>query len=305
VIKKIALTVFSLLLCSYCFAQHSDESGNLKQLNFYQDSLKKLGHALINNENELERKNANYKFLSTLASALKTPNSFLFPFDSVKAITLVNSPDNKFRIFTWHIAFDDGSYRFYGAVQLNTGGSLKLFPLGDYTPMIKNPEDTITDNTKWYGAQYYTIIPVYAAKPYYVLLGWKGNNDKSTKRVIDVISFQNDKVALGMPIFDGNKKKRDRVVFEYTRQTSMHLKYVPEQHLIVFDHLAPPDKKMKDRPETYGADFTYDGYRLKDGRWEYVDNLDMRNVPEERDEQQYVDPKKQAELDRQSLKKGN
>src|ERR1700761_7408971 len=91
VIKKIALTIFSLLLCSYCFAQHSDESGNLKQLNFYQDSLKKLGHALINNENELERKNANYKFLSTLASALKTPNSFLFPFDSVKAITLVNS----------------------------------------------------------------------------------------------------------------------------------------------------------------------------------------------------------------------
>jgi hypothetical protein len=304
VIKNLALTVFSVLLCCHSFAQHSDNTGNLKQLNFYQDSLKHLGNTLINNDNELERKNANYQFLKTLVTALKTPNSFLFPFDSVKAVTLINSPDNKFRIFTWHIAFDDGSYRFYGAVQLNTGGNLKLYPLGDFTPMIKNPEDTVTDNTKWFGAQYYTIIPVYGAKPYYVLLGWKGNTDKSTKKVIDVISFQNEKVTLGMPIFDGNKKKRERVVFEYTRQASMLLRYVPAEHLIVFDNLAPPDKKMKDRPETYGPDLSYNGYRLKEGRWEYVDNLDMRNVPEDRDEQ-YVDPKKQAELDRQSLKKGN
>ena len=48
-----------------------------------------------------------------------------------------------------------------------------------------------------------------------------------------------------MPVFDGNGKTRKRIVFEYTRQASMLLKYDDDQHLIVFDHLSPPDKKLK------------------------------------------------------------
>ena len=48
--------------------------------------------------------------------------------------------------------------------------------------------------------------------------------------------------------------------------------------------------QSKDKPETYGPDLTYNGYRLKDGKWEYVDNMDMRNVPNEQDEN-YIDPK--------------
>jgi hypothetical protein len=72
--------------------------------------------------------------------------------------------------------------------------------------------------------------------------------------------------------------------------------------LIVFDHLSPPDPKLKNQHDTYGPDLSYDGYKLKNGRWEYVDNLDMRNVPQSRDAD-YVDPKKQAEIDRQRAAK--
>ncbi|MES2375129.1 MAG: hypothetical protein V4553_01045 [Bacteroidota bacterium] len=289
-LRRSFLFIFAVLFCSQAFAQHSDDGGNLKQLNFFQDSLKNLGNTFIHNTNDLERKNANYQFIKTLVVALKTPNSFAFPFDSLKTITLTKSPDNKFRIFSWHIANDDGSYRFYGAIQLNSNSELKLYGLSDYSPLIKNPEDTVADNRSWFGAQYYTIIPVQSTVPYYVLLGWKGHTDRSTKKVIEVLSFQNDKPVFGLPVFTGNNKTRKRVVFEYTRQASMLLKYIPSQHLIVFDNLAPPDKKSKDRPETYGPDLTYNGYRLKDGKWEYADNLDMRNVPNEQDEN-YIDPK--------------
>ena len=97
-----------------------------------------------------------------------------------------------------------------------------------------------------------------------------------------------------MGVFDGNAKTRKRVVFEYTRQASMLLRYVPEQNLIVFDHLSPPDPKMKNKPETYGPDLSYDGYKLKNGRWQFVEGLDMKNVPDSRD-QDYIDPKKQKE----------
>lgn len=258
----------------------------------YRDSLVRLGKQIINNPEELERKNANYNFIKTLIAALKLPNSFQLKFDTVKAITITNSPDNRFRIFTWHVMNDDGSYRFYGTIQMNTAnGALLLHPLGDYSPMMKDAEDTVTDNTQWYGAQYYQIIPVNAANPYYVLLGWKGNTPKSTKKVIEVLYFKDGKPVLGMPVFMSKTGVHDRVVFEYTRQASMLLKFEPDRNLIVFDHLAPPDKRMKDKPETYGPDLTYDGYKLTDGKWRLVENLEMRNTATAADDQ-YIDPKK-------------
>ena len=289
VIKRSALVFFLIALAGRAFAQQIGAE-NIKQLNFYQDSLTHLGRTFINDQNDLARKNANYQFIKTLVAALRVPHSFDFPFDSVKTITTTKSPDDKFRIFSWHVANDDGSYRFYGAIQMNTAGPLKLYGLEDYTPLIKDAEDTVSDNRTWFGAQYYTIIPVSGSRPYYVMLGWKGNNDKSTKKVIEALSFQNDKPVFGMPVFDGNGKRRKRVVFQYARQASMLLKYIPSEHLIVFDNLAPPDKKSKDLPETYGPDLSYNGYKLKNGEWVYQDNLDMRNVPNEQDES-YVDPK--------------
>jgi len=292
------------ILPLFVFAQHSDESGRIKQLQNYEDSLSSLGKKMINDDTEMERINSNRAFIKTLVSALKIPNSFLYPFDSVKSVSIINSPDNRFRIISWPIIYDDGSYRFYGTIQINTGGNLKMFPLNDYSPELKNPEDSITDNRKWFGAEYYRIIPVYSPKLYYVLLGWKGNTVKSTKKVIEVLSFKDDKAVLGLPVFEGNGKTRKRVIFEYTRQASMLLRYVPDQNLIVFDHLSPPDPKLKNQRDTYGPDLSYDGYKLKDGKWIYVENLDMRNVPDNHDAN-YIDPKKQAEIDRANAKKDN
>ncbi|MCJ8209930.1 hypothetical protein MUY27_09430 [Mucilaginibacter sp. RS28] len=264
------------------------------QFPVYRDSLKHLGLKMVNHPEELERKNANYNFIRTLISTLKLPGSYQFQFDSVKAITTVNSPDQRFRIFTWHVMNDDGSYRFYGAIQMNTGkGGLKLYPLGDYSPFMKNPQDTVTDNGKWYGAQYYQVIPVGETNPYYVLLGWKGYTPKSTKKVIEVLSFPDNsgKLVFGAPVFIDKGPVKNRVVFQYTRQASMLLKYDPTSRLIVFDHLAPPDKRLKDQPDTYGPDLTYDAYRLRNGKWQFEENVDMRNAASATDEQ-YIDPKK-------------
>jgi hypothetical protein len=302
--KKILLLILTAIVPLLVSAQHSDDSGNIKKLLSYQDSLEYFGKKFVNDDTEMERMNANVEFIKTLVKALKVPHSFNFPFDSVKSVRIENSPDSRFRIITWFIQYDDGSYRFYGTVQMNTGEKLLMHPLEDYSPLIKHPEDTVTDNTKWYGAQYYKIIPVYTnINPYYVLLGWKGNTIKSTKKVIEVLSFNKQGLPVfGMPVFDGNGKTRKRIVFEYARQVSMLLKYEPEQHLIVFDHLSPPDKKLKDKPESFGPDLSYSGYRIKNGRWEFADNLDMRNIPNNHDAD-YVDPKKQAEIDKATTTK--
>jgi hypothetical protein len=298
---------FGIVLIFTCFflksfAQHSDETTDQQRLQHYEDSLVILGKKFVNDTNETNRKNANYAFIKILVNALKVPNSFLHPFDSVKMVSIMNSPDNRFRIFSWPVEANNGTYRFYGTIQMNTGGSLLMYPLADYSPLMKDPEDTITGSKGWYGAEYYRIIPVYSPKLYYVLLGWKGNNILTTKKVIEVLSFKDNKPVFGYPAFEGNGKIRKRVVFEYTRQASMLLRFVPDEDLIVFDHLSPPDPRQKNQFDMYGPDLSYDGYKLKNGKWVYVENLDMRNIPESRDDN-LVDPKKQAAADRAAAAK--
>ncbi|MGZ3836906.1 MAG: hypothetical protein ACXVB0_25540, partial [Mucilaginibacter sp.] len=156
--RRLLATIFLLLMYCMASAQHSDESGNIQKLTAYQDSLIDLGNKLINYDIEAERMNANAGFIKMLVKALKVPHSFNFGFDSLRAVKILNSPDNRFRFITWHLQFDDGSYRYFGTVQMNTGDRLLMYPLSDYSPFIKKPEDTITDNKRWYGAQYYDII---------------------------------------------------------------------------------------------------------------------------------------------------
>jgi hypothetical protein len=300
--KLLLLLLITGCSCSRLHAQRYNTPDQLNQLRPIQDSLIKLGKQIINNENDLERKNANYAFIRTLVKALRVPNSYAYNFDSLKTVSILRSPDDKFRIFSWFVMNEDGSYRFYGTLQMNTGGKLQLFPLEDYSPVLKNPEDSVTDNHKWFGAEYYKIIPVNSATPYYVLLGWKGHTVKSTKKVIEALHFKNGQPVFGMPVFTGNKKVRNRVVFEYNRQASMLLRHVPEQHLIVFDHLAPPDERLKTQPEMYGPDLTYDGYKLLNGKWIFKDNMDMRNIPAPNDIE-LVDPKIQARKDRSLIPK--
>lgn len=289
---KTGLFILLMLVTLRGFSQHSDAKPVSKQLRPYEDSLVKLGKTLINNENDVDRKNANYRFIKTLVSALKITGSYNYGFDSVKAFSILKSPDNKFRIFSWHVMNQDGSYRFYGSIQFNSP-QLKLYPLEDYTAFLKNPADTVTSNRKWFGAQYYTIVPVYDKKPYYLLLGWKGNNVKTTKKVIEVLSFNEDHTPVfGGDVFAGGEMGgKKRIVFEYTRNASMMMRYVSAKNMIVFDHLAASDAKMKGKNEFYGPDMSYDGLQLKSGKWAYLSDLKLENVPTG-NEDLYNDPRK-------------
>ena len=291
-----------LLICCLFFFLFTKALGqpsgnnNQQQLIAFQDSLKQISYKMVNDSIEPERYNASYKLIKTLLTALKTPYSFDFTFDSVKSISIQSSSDKRFRIFSWHVMNNDGSYRYYGTIQMNKpDGKLELLPLIDYTSVFKNPSDSITTNDKWFGAQYYKIIPVLnnVPIPYYVLLGWKGNTIKSTKKIIEILYFKDGKAHFGMPVFDGDPDnlKKKRIIFEYDRRASMFLNYEPTTNTIVFDHLAPPDPQLKGKFELYGPDFSYDGFKLVNGRWKFVQDLELKNNPTDQDDN-FNDPKK-------------
>ncbi len=293
--QVVLICSLSLFLVAQALGQPSGNK-NQQQLMAFQDSLKQISYKMVNDSIEPERYNASFKLIKTLVSALKIPYSFNFPFDSLKSISIQSSSDKRFRIFGWHVMNNDGSYRYYGTIQMNKpDGKLELFPLIDYTSVFKNPSDSATTHDKWYGAQYYKIISVLnnVPIPYYVLLGWKGNTIKSTKKIIEILYFKDGKAHFGMPVFDGDPDnlKKKRIIFEYDRRASMFLNYEPTTNTIVFDHLAPPDPQLKGKFELYGPDFSYDGFKLVNGRWKFITDLELKNNPTDQDDK-FNDPRK-------------
>ena len=293
--QVVLICSLSLFLVAQALGQPSGNK-NQQQLMAFQDSLKQISYKMVNDSIEPERYNASFKLIKTLVSALKIPYSFNFPFDSLKSISIQSSSDKRFRIFGWHVMNNDGSYRYYGTIQMNKpDGKLELFPLIDYTSVFKNPSDSATTHDKWFGAQYYKIISVLnnVPIPYYVLLGWKGNTIKSTKKIIEILYFKDGKAHFGMPVFDGDPDnlKKKRIIFEYDRRASMFLNYEPTTNTIVFDHLAPPDPQLKEKFELYGPDFSYDGFKLVNGRWKFITDLELKNNPTDQDDK-FNDPRK-------------
>lgn len=263
-------------------------------LSVFQDSLIKISTATVTASSDNEKLEINGKFVKLLVEALKTPNSFAFSFDSLKTVSVIKSPDQAFRTLTWYVQLENGSYRYYGTIQMNTkNGPLKLYPLIDQTENMNDP-NVVTNNQKWFGARYYEIIPVTSGNrlPYYVLLGWKGNTQATTKKVIEILSFDKDNVTFGSPVFDGKELKgKNRIIFEYAKSNAMMLKTDVKAGMIVFDHLASFDPEIKGKFEFYGSDGTFDGFKIISGKLKLQEELNLNNDPNASDEL-YADPKK-------------
>jgi hypothetical protein len=295
--SRFGILIFVTVVCCSVIsvkAQHTFELKNGPIMAKYEDSLVKISDGMYNAETTGDRFAKNAVFIKTLVNSLKTTTSFNYPFDSLKRVSIVKSPDNTFRIISWFVPLDDGSYRFFGTVQMATkDGQLKLFPLIDNTDNISD-NNYIGNNKNWYGARYYEIIPVIAGgrPPYYVLMGWKGNNSKTTKKVLDVLSFEKDELIFGKPVFDGFKGSvaKNRIVFEYNKLNSMTLTLDKTVNMIVFDHLAPFSEDMTGNFEYYASDLSFDAYKIQNGRLKLLENIELKNDPNNMDEL-YVDPK--------------
>ncbi|WP_231490823.1 hypothetical protein [Pedobacter sp. Leaf170] len=280
-----------ILLCLQTFVVAAQQ--NFDKLDVFQDSLINITKAIYSTPNDEVKTASNGKFIKTLVEALKQTNSYNYNFDSLKNVSVVKSSDQVFRIISWYLPFENGTYRYFGTIQMNNRGGLKLYPLIDQTENISDA-NMITNNQKWYGARYYEVIPIISSgkQPYYVLLGWKGNTAESTKKVIEILSFDRDNVNFGMPVFDGKELKgKNRVIFEYNKQNAMVLKTDKKAGLIVFDHLAPFDPEMVGKFQFYGSDGNTDAFKVIGGRLKLQENVVINNDANANDAL-YADPAK-------------
>lgn len=267
------MRTYFLLIALFLFS-HLQSYSQEKDMAALEDSLSHYGKNMFASISEPIRLENNFAFINTLVEALKNKNSFDYPFSRLEMISILTDPDSTFRVFSWNIPLNDGSYLFYGSIQFRTpSGELKLLPLLDKTFEIENPQTEILSSDKWYGAQYYDIIPI---KDSYILLGWKGHSKDYTQKVIEILTIDEDSVQLGKAVFLENEKWTRRV-FNYTRQASMYLRYHPEEKQIYFDHIAPLKEELKGEYKYYGPDLSHDAYEIKNDKLEFKEDVELRN----------------------------
>lgn len=259
-----------LLLGSGLKAQSPITEMETDSLNKYEMKLKKLSDSILDGSTQMIRIRAVTRYIPLFVKTLKFKGSFDYPFDSLIFMKKLVPPDRKFRLYSWAVKFDDGTYRYYAAIHMNRSDSLKIIPLRDYSDKLDTTLDSVvlTKDT-WLGALYYQIIQTtYKKNTYYTLLGWDGNNNFSMKKVIEVLTFSKSGVPqLGAFIFKINDKVKSRMIYEYGGNAEMLLNYLPEEGYITLDSLSPTRTDNEDQPWTYVPSGAYMYFIWKKGHW--------------------------------------
>ena len=283
-IKK-RLFILSIFFVPFAIrSQIAMNAQDIAYFNKYQDTLCKLEKLLFYSKDDSIKIKSNKIFIEIFEEVLLNDLSFQFPFDSLKDIARLISPDNKFKIINWDFKRKDGTYHYFGFIQVKNGkNKYELFKLQDHSAVIKNPETHVGDNTKWFGMMYYKII---ACGDYYTLLGLDWNDKITSRKFIDILYFkENGQPMFGKDVFKISQKNPKRIMFEYSTEIVMSLKYYDDKgkKLIVFDHLAPKDPFMEGQYQFYGPDFSYDAFKFNKGKWVYEIDFDAKNLKNKND----------------------
>lgn len=243
-----------------------------------EDNMRSYANDIVNAPETADRAIADSFFTRSLVQALKVPYSFSYPFDSLETISRLYAPDSSFRIITWQIMKDYSYYRQKGAIQYHTkDGSLKLVPLYDNSAFTDNPVDSVRNNREWIGAVYYNIVQkTFNNKNYYTLIGYDENDARSTKKWVEVLTFDEK----NQPLFGGrffNYPNDDikppqpayRFCLEFKKDANGKLNYDPELDMITFAHLVSEtgENSAKHTLVPYGS---FEGFKWLNGQWKYV-----------------------------------
>lgn len=270
------------------------------------DSINAMSEIIVQPHNDVIKFTNNELIIETLYSLMIERESINYSFDSLKSISCITPSDKSFRLFTWSFPKEDGYYENSGLIQCYDKRKKRFFivQLKDISSQISGAELLKLEGEQWYGATYYKMIDFKLnKKQYYILLGWNGNSPFTQKKIIEILSFKSN----GMPIWGASLLKKHekgkiyRLIFEYSKKTTMLLRYDKQTYtvrtnkknpitkkriyksiktnMIIFDRLTPLNEYMKGVYEYYVPETNiFDAFVLNDGRWYFFSDIDARNA---------------------------
>ena len=251
-------------------------------------SINELENSLIK-KLELVQVEKNYKkaliynedFKLLLAKTLEKKEAYNYDFDSLsKFMSTVKSKDGFFRLFNWNIQLKNQKQHYDCWIYFSDKSIIKL---KDSKNKSKNIEFISLEKQNWLGALYFDIIDLKKKnKTIYTLLGWDGNDMFSNKKVIETLIFKKKNLPqFGVPIFNypSGKTKR-RVIFQYNKDSYMSLKHnlIKREDYIVFDHLIPTSPNLKDFPDWYVTDLSFDAFMWEENKWQFKRDFNAKSL---------------------------
>lgn len=236
--------------------------------------LKAIGDA----DTDAARDSASASVKKKLGLILNSDSATTASFNGVP-ISHVDAPDGTFRLFTWNVRHDDGSFLYEGYLLVQRRKKHALYELRDMTDHITKARTAQLTPENWYGALYYAVVPVdRGGRTFYTLLGWKGFSPVETRKVIEVLSLGGTMPKFGAPLFPADRHRDQRAIFAYTAQSSMQLKWVPERKAIVLDHLSPTRPEFTGQPAFMAPDLSFDSYTWAKDHWQLERDIDLRQT---------------------------
>lgn len=301
--KKILIVL--VLLANGLIAQKNDTS--VYRFRKAENELKALQKSAFLSRNETERIESNKKFIAIWDGIVSNPAILDYPFDSLKEISILSPDDKKFKLITWNLPKNDGTHIFFGYLLVNNSKRIKTgflkhetvnayeyFKLLDRSITVKSPESYVGTPEKWFGMLYTQLIE---CGDYYTLIGWDGNDKLTQRKFIDVLYFKPDgSPVFGKDVFKFPKKNPRRLMFEYSSEVSMSVKYNEKKKQIIYSHLSSKAEGslLNGQFQYYGPDGSFDALERKKDKWVNVEDVDARNEKNKNDNADKPDPKKQT-----------
>ena len=252
----------------------------VEQLKAAEDTLAILAFAVINDSIEQERFAACRQLITRLSRTLKTENSFKYPFERLRSISILYPPHSTFRVFTWQLFINDSTYRYYGAIQRNTA-QISLIPLIDRSDDmdIILPVHEVLPPDRWYGALYYGIRQFDTKKGRkYLLMGYDAYTFFEKRKVVDVLSFDEKKQPqFGAAVFERETPRPGgpelRLFLEYSAEASVRCNWDEVYQMVLMEHLMPMPSPFG-RGMSNVPDGSYDGLLpAKGGIWKIKEKV--------------------------------
>ncbi|RME19057.1 MAG: hypothetical protein D6799_02010 [Bacteroidetes bacterium] len=283
-LNPILMMMLMFLSCSY----PSQGQINDSLFNYFHEKelyLNKVANFAFRSKNEKQRIDSNKVFFNTLKDVFNVPESFYYSFDSLKRdVSILQDKNNTFRIITWNLPKNDGTHVYFGFIQMwykknkSSAPEYRMYVLNDVSDNIKNnPETYVGSPQKWFGMLYYQMIDCI---DYWLLLGWDGHEKLVQRKFIDVLYFKTDGTPVfGKDVFKIPKKNPKRIMFQYSADVTMTLRYDTKKNGIVFNHLSPEsdDPYLKEQYQFYGPDGSFDAFVRNRNKWELIEDVDVRN----------------------------
>ncbi len=242
-------------------------------------------------DNDKDRKALNDEFLEMMRIALNDPVSFKTSFDTIPKIGDLESGDGFFRMINWNLAYSDETNDYFCFLQYEDFKEKKIdvVELKEGYRNIKGEERKTFKESDWYGALYYKIIPSKSTrkKKSYMVLGWDGNDQYSSIKIVDVMTITERGVRFGGDLFSIPGKNARRMILEYKSDAAVSLRYEPRKKRIIFNELVPMEPDLEGSYAFYIPIMKFNALVWKRGKWTWEEGIDARLNTGDRP---YVDP---------------